>query len=61
MLPNTFILEYAMITAVLVNLTLLLLLGAFLGRISQTSALKYGLMTLVIGIGVVVLLYFTGF
>ena len=61
MLPNTFLLDYAMITAVLVNLTILALLGAFLGKISQTNVVKYGLMTLMIGIGVVVLLYYTGF
>ena len=61
MLPNSFLLDYAMLTAVLINLTLLALLGAFLGKISQTSVVKYGLMTLVIGVGVVVLLYFTGF
>ena len=59
-LPNSFLLDYAMLTAVLINLTLLALLGAFLGKISQTSVVKYGLMTLVIGVGVVVLLYFTG-
>lgn len=59
--PDAFMLDYAMMAAVLINLALLGMLGAFLGKISQTSVVKYGLMTLLIGVGIVVLLYFTGY
>ena len=58
--PSALPLQHAMIASIAINLSMLALLGVYLGKIASANRLKYGLLTVAMGLTIVLILFLTG-
>lgn len=58
--PSVISLQHAVVASIAMNLSMLALLGVYLGKIASANRLKYSMLTVAMGLAIVLILMLTG-